>query len=463
MKKKKFPALTICILLTVTILFSFFIFRIHLSLTYTPGIYNETADALQNPYRGFYHIYGYMLSDDGALPDSISETLETEAASDTRLIMLQINLKNFRDTSLSDSALTQLDQILMAFCKTDKHLILRFLYDWNGDDTAAEPGERSAIENHMQQTAEVCNHYAERIYLLQGLFTGYYGEMHHSLYQSAEDMTALTQTLADAFDPLIFLAVRTPQQWRAITGISDPSGIPDNSQSTLAGRLGLYNDGMLGSETDTGTYGEGMRESELHFQTQLCETVPNGGEVIIDNPFNDAKAAISDLSDMHVSYLNENYDMAVLEKWKRTAYEGTDVFTGYSAYDYIAAHLGYRYVFRASNIQFHTFRDQTAQLQLTIENTGFSNSGRPFTLTFTLVNRETGHSVLLTHEADSRILKSGQTTILSVPLDVRNYEEGTYALYFSASDPTSGEQIAFANDLPLTQHGYQIGTLSLHQ
>ena len=102
-----------------------------------------------------------------------------------------------------------------------------------------------------------------------------------------------------------------------------------NLLSSLASRLGLYNDGMLGSANDTGTYGDKAaadldtnysdawtREDELAFQNDLCLYVPNGGEVIIDNVYNDFDNAVKDLSQMHVSYLNSEYDSTVLNKWK---------------------------------------------------------------------------------------------------------------------------------------------------
>ena len=113
---------------------------------------------------------------------------------------------------------------------------------------------------------------------------------------------------------------------------------------------------MLGTANDTGTYGDTaasadtyrsawVREDELSFQNELCNFVPNGGEVTLDNPLNDLAHAIQDLSRMHVSYLNSEHDPAVLDKWKAAAYKDkASVFNGLSGYDYIERHLGYRYV-----------------------------------------------------------------------------------------------------------------------
>ncbi len=78
---------------------------------------------------------------------------------------------------------------------------------------------------------------------------------------------------------------------------------------------------MLGSDLDLGTYGashdtfteenyvsKGNRTQELNYQNELCKSVPNGGEVVLDNRLNDIDNAVSALSTMHVSYLNYLYD-----------------------------------------------------------------------------------------------------------------------------------------------------------
>ena len=53
--------------------------------------------------------------------------------------------------------------------------------------------------------------------------------------------------------------------------------------------------------------------------------------MIIDNVYNDFDNAVKDLSQMHVSYLNSEYDSTVLNKWKETIINKTyDVWNGMS-------------------------------------------------------------------------------------------------------------------------------------
>lgn len=491
------------------------------TITYTPVSYTETTAYLDNPYIGYYHIYGYVLKDEPAYastadvpnipnPDN-TQTVE-------RLVEIQINLCRFREQPLTELALSQLDTILAAWSNTDYSLLLRFLYDWDGNALSAEPSDLSLILTHIEQAAGVFNKYASHIFTLQGLFTGNNGEMHHTNYSSSENLQTLAQKLAEVTDPSIYLAVRTPYQWRSITGSDSYEAFLTQKDSPFLHRLGLFNDGMLGSWNDTGTYMDRSREEELAFQEQLCQTVPNGGEVIIDNVFNDAENAIADMQKMHVTYLNSVHDAAVLNKWKETVYTRKDAFAGVSCYDYIRNHLGYRYVLRSSFFTKEaasTGSSRETVFHLSIENVGFANSYRPFSFVLSLVNTETDEIFSLPLAEDSSLLTSGSITTLSVPLSAfsdsalanpepvlseepsalsetettlsqessalseaettlsqepsalseteaaQTLPEGTYEIYFLTTDPCTGEAISYGNALTLSDKGYLLGTLSL--
>lgn len=428
------------------------LWRRYLPLSYEAVRGQETSAELLNPWRGFYEIYGYTLSDGDLLQDPKSGILEQQTK-DNRLVQLQINLKNFSGQSLSAHALSQLDEILGAWSDAGFQIILRFLYDWDGSADSTEPPDRTVITGHMRQTASVYNRYETHIFTLQGLYTGNFGEMHHSRFQSQEDLCTLTDTLAKETAPAIYLAVRTPRQWRSIA---------EKSRQSVTGRLGLFNDGMLGSATDTGTYeNSGIRAQEISFQNALCETVPNGGEVILDNPYNDGNAAVKDLAAMHITYLNSAYDPAVLTKWQNEVFLDTGLYHGLSMYDYIRDHLGYRYVFRDSEIRFSGLKDEGATLALSVENTGFAPAYRPFHVTLALKHADSGKIILLSPLPDSAPVAAGTVTELLFELPVREYQKGTYEVSFSFTDDTLEEPILFANDLSRSDRGYRIGTLTL--
>ena len=455
MKKSIVTVVPVCLLLISGILY-----LNTPDLTYTPAEYTESTEYLNNPYIGYYHIYSYILrnKNEYASPEDIPNIPDPETAQNAeRLVQIQINLRQFKKRSLSDTALSQLDTILSAWCSADYDLLLRFVYDWHGDGLYSEPQDISIVLQHMEQIAPVYNKYADHILMLQGLFTGSYGEMHTTRYSSDADMKLLAAKLAETADPSIYLSVRTPDQWRVITGADNYEELAAMPDNPFLNRLGLFNDGMFGTETDTGTYTR-PRAEEIAFQNVLCQTVPNGGEAIFDTPYNDLDNAVADMQLMHVSYLNGGYDPTVLQKWERSIYTGDDPFNGMNGFEYIRNHLGYRFVLRASEIlQDHA--EGQFMLRIAIENVGFSKSYRGFSFHLILLNTDTGETFPVTLKEDSTCLVSGEVTTLDIPLNTGDYPVGAYELYWQTVDDAFDEPILYGNDMPLTDRGYLLGTM----
>lgn len=456
-RKRLIRILSLTLLILCIILIVLCIRKIRF-LNYTPDNINESTAALSNPYAGFYTMTGITLSDTDtpSIPTALSST-----DSSTELVMLEINLLQYRDRDISDAALSHLDNYFASWKETGHQLIVRFLYDWNGDNLNSEPDTIDQVITHMKQVAPYVNKYDDIIYLMQGIFVGNCGEMNQSHYLNADSMTALMNTLDSNISSSIFLSVRTPLQRRLILNSAHTPEKADAFDGSLSSRLGLFNDGMLGSANDTGTYGDGShsaseplfawsRSDELNYQNKLCRYVPNGGEVITDNPYNDLENALSDLKTMHVSYLNKDYDPAVLNKWKQL-----------SGYDYIASHLGYRYVLESSHCTKASPLDTNADLTFTISNTGFSNAYRLFDVTLSVVDTNGERVDTIPVRADTRFWNAGETTTETVSLPVRNYKPGSYQLYINVSDPTLNRNIYLANDTSCTQYGYPMGHFSV--
>lgn len=438
-------------------------------IQYTPLHCPESTEELSNPYIGWYQVQRYLLSDTLSFDLDMITGLEQKPG----LVLLEINLQNYADCPVTSAGLKNLDTLLQSWETTKRQLIVRFLYDWDGDAGEQEPEELSLILEHMSQTASVLNQYSDCIYILQGIFIGSWGEMHGSDYANDEDMRTLMEHLNAVISPDIFLAVRTPEQWRFLTGETEPLSAGQTSGHSLAARLGLFNDGMLGSDTDLNTYqepssdypsdtsGKRSREEEIRFQNLLCTRVPNGGEVIIDNPHNDLAPAITYLKETRVSYLNRNYDEAVLSKWQAGRYSGEGPFYGMNGRDYIGRHLGYRYVLRASECTSPELPGEPALFSVTLENVGFSSSYVPFELSLSLAatERKTVYTVPL--QADIRSLSPGTRMVLSAPLELQDYMTGTYQICLKITDPATGCEVRLANDTVHTANGHVIGNLEI--
>lgn len=413
--------------------------------------FTESTQLLDNPYQGFYRIYRYTLSDE-------APPVET-ATPPVSLALLEINLKQYRGGRISEKGLAQLEEILGAWAGAHTKLILRFLYDWDGLAPVTEPESLAVILTHMEQISPIVNRRYDAVYCMQGLFIGNWGEMHHSRFGDSDLLKALAGQLHRLIHPAIFLSVRTPAQWRMLTGYS-PKHLPAEG---LAGRLGLFNDGILGSQTDLGTYadtqrrgGQGTREEELAFQETMCRRVPNGGEVVYNETLSALESAVRDLRTMHVSYLNADYDSRVLDRWRQTVWTGRDAFRGCDGYTYVQAHLGYRYLIRACRLQGGW---RTARVALTLENVGFSGALRPMETALVLRHTGSGACARRAFPTGLEHLSAGQKKSYAVKIPVHGLERGRYEVYFSAIDEISGQPILLANRNAVTEYGYLLGQL----
>ena len=476
MKKKlsfwgNIAVFTLCVALVIAA--SFYALSVRqLNVVYTPADSKESTADITNPFCGFYKINGYVLAEDKTARDADIWCQRSCKDTPYPLMLLEINLRNYADQDLSANALSQLNRIFKICEKKKKQIILRFLYDWDGKAQKTEPSDFYRIKNHIQQVSATVNAHADCIYILQGLFIGNNGEMNNTNYGDIDQMRQLAETLAKNISPSIYLAVRTPAQLRGILYSRTPMA-GQSDEGSLASRLGLFNDGMLGSVYDLGTYDDtpltsasefneqGTRSEELLFQNKLCQYVPNGGEVTVDNEYNDLENAIADLATMHVSYLNAEHDPEVLSKWKNSVYTGSDIFSGVNGFDYMSAHLGYRYRLKTSSLAFRSLLDDTARLYLTIENTGFSSAYRTFETTLVLKNENTGESEDLETNIDNTSIAGNDESIFRLELDVRSLKKGTYTLELKMTDPATKTVIHFANTGYETSDTIPVGTFTL--
>ena len=90
--------------------------------------------------------------------------------------------------------------------------------------------------------------------------------------------------------------------------------------------------------------------------------MPVGGEAVNANIENDGQKAIFYLKKLHISYLNSQYDLQVLDKWKNE-----QMPTGISIYDYITKNLG-------AVLQIRKIKEDIIgkYVRITVVNTGFA-------------------------------------------------------------------------------------------
>ena len=179
--------------------------------------------------------------------------------------------------------------------------------------------------------------------------------------------------------------------------------------------------------------------------------------MIINNSYNDIESAVSALSEMRVSYLNMDYDEEVLNKWKKSQYNGENGYT------YIGKRLGYRYVLMDSDIYDLSFSTQRANYRITVKNQGFAPAYKKFVPSLVFVKSNTGEKKSVNISGDNRTWYPGEESVLSGTVDLTTYENGYYDVYFYLNNPDTNEEIEFANSSTANENGYYLGQMVITQ
>lgn len=435
----------------------------------------EKAEALSNPYCGLYSIFRFYADSERMYPEEL--LLEEVTVSPSRqLCLIEINLVHFNDRPLSDEALSMVYRIFKHFSSQGKQLIVRFMYDWEGKGIVNEPKDIEIILNHMEQLTPILREYTESIYILQGLFIGSWGEMHNSRYLSERHMTQLAKKLYHSTGELTQIALRCPSFWRMIFRTFQPLNADTAFSTSQKSRFSLFNDGIMASDSDFGTYGKipakdskqhsdkWIRRDELYFQNQLCRYVSNGGEVINDCELNDAGNAIHTLKTMRISYLNSDYDEKVIEKWKNSRSGETGIlWRDKTAFEYVAAHLGYRFTIDSVDVTWEAGQNDKLKASITIVNKGFAPCYHKFEVK--LVIKTASYSEIHEYpvDTDTRLWMPDEKIEIEAVIDSSDYAQQNYILYLGIYDPRTKQPIQLANTFSAADHFglYKLGSIVL--
>lgn len=293
----------------------------------------ESTDYDGNPSKGWYGLYPFVISEEPDFDNLVWSLADGDVIALVRIDIGRRQPGVGTGSPFTDAELDRADRILTWFEKHSREVILRITYDTEGKGMEHEPSLIKNVAGHMRQLGPVIAAHADNIIVHQGIFVGSWGEMHDSKFLSENAVCELYETLVSACGNKVRIAVRTPMQHRFIMKyLTRYMGTGNADTDTDILRPALYNDAILSSEDDMCTYAGG-RTVWADYQDEVCTYAVCGGEVIHDNPLNDYDNAVKELANMHVTYLNRQYDMAVLDKWRSN-----------NGYDYIGTHLGYRFV-----------------------------------------------------------------------------------------------------------------------
>lgn len=381
-------------------------------IAFIPEKLEECSEDILNPSRGWYTIYPFQI-EKSIDPEELKWCLRDKES----IALVQLDLGAYAEKPLDFSALNHMKEILQFFKSYEKDVILRPVYDLEGKGLEHEPNNPDLLLKHMEQIGMLLKEAEHSVYLFQGLLIGSWGEMHSSRYTSEEAMLKLYGCIKSYLGDNIPLAVRTPVIWRRL--IEQEKYMQNQYFYT-----GLFHDAMFASPSDMGTYGVMTREAagwkqswtrseEIRFMSCINEKIPYGGEVLAGEE-RSMQSMISEMRRLHVNYLNRAYDRKRLDEWKKVAWTGEDEYHGQSGYDYVGAHLGYRFVVSNSRQKAYHRMTKKVEVEFTIENVGFGNCPQEAELVVCVEQGEESYEDAL--ELDLKDVRSGESKELTVLL-----------------------------------------------
>ena len=341
--------------------------------------YEESIEEISNPDQGFYRPVYVKINENGAMynKDVIN--------SQTQLYHLRCDISAFSaavnkaaDKPVTDEALKGLDALLFFLKENDKNAIVRFAYDPGYSGSADKEPALDVMLGHVESVCSVLNRYVNTVTAIETGLIGPWGEMHTSAAADPAHITPIINAFLTAASEIPVL-VRTPEMiYNYINVSEDKVEEISISPDEKAYRLGLYNDGYLGSESDLGTYIN--RERDINFLSVQNAHLPFGGEVTVpDSPLHNIEACLPEMNKIHLSYLNTEWDNRVIEKWKKTFYtEACGLEKQYynkTAFTYIQNRLGYRFVLKNS-VFTYSATSEKLNVRLKLQNLGFGNLNR---------------------------------------------------------------------------------------
>ena len=150
----------------------------------------ESTDILENPARGWYGIYTFPVQE-----QIDPEELRWSLREGESLALVLLDIYKYRSMPLDRTALENIRNILSFFMQHKKDVILRPVYDREGNGHACEPDSFAQVMEHLTQIGKILKSMKHSVFIFQGMLVGSWGEMHDSRYLSPEQMRQMKNSM----------------------------------------------------------------------------------------------------------------------------------------------------------------------------------------------------------------------------------------------------------------------------
>jgi hypothetical protein len=330
----------------------------------TERLFQESKENFANPERGLYsqRTTGRMSG------------LEKLREQGVTLVLVEMDLRGFKETELTPGKLEELRESLAAARGAGLKVIFRAAYGFTDRDYRADPKDLRLIIGQVKQIGAVLRDNADTLFAVQAGFLGPWGEWHGSNWGDPPSLAArraVLFALLDAVPAPIPIQVRRPMFIRDTfnmesAGFVAPKSGP--SGGSKLSRVGWHDDAFLALPDDMGTYAEAGwdRERELLWCENHDRSAPFGGETVGVSASTSIDEVVREMELLHLSYLNNAYHPKTLQHWHESQIHGEN------AYGYIERHMGYRLVAQKLRYSTEAGAGGRFSFELTLTNAGFA-------------------------------------------------------------------------------------------
>lgn len=303
-----------------------------------------------------------------------------------------------KNQDLTEDALNVLQETFDNIRKNSGHVIVRICYDpWYNGRSNVTPDHEWVLK-HVKQLAPVLSKNTDVIVALEMGMHGAYGEMHSDTNITYDRVAEAVNLMLRNTPTELKILTRTGNYSAKVLGF-DNWGVDFNidgekfkeiakAKGDTMYRVGMFNDGYLGTQYDYGTWGADCktsicREEGVAWLEKYGINTPYGGEALTtaDNyqVINTPEFLAYEGFRTHTSYLNIQWNNKLIDSWKKTPFKQKDFdydparVDSLSGFKYINDHLGYRFVLRESWMSDTVGDDGVLRAKLRIQNVGFGN------------------------------------------------------------------------------------------
>ena len=303
-----------------------------------------------------------------------------------------------KNQDLTEDALNVLQESLDSIRAIRGFAVVRICYDpWYNGRSNVTPDHEWVLK-HVKQLAPVLSKNTDVIVALEMGMHGAYGEMHSDTNITYDRIAEATNLMLRSTPPELKILTRTGNYSAKVLGF-DNWGVDFHidgekfaeiakAKGDTMYRVGMFNDGYLGTQYDYGTWGADCktsicREEGVAWLEKYGINTPYGGEALTTaenyQVINTPEFLSYEGFRTHTSYLNIQWNNNLIDSWKKTLFnvkdfdydfERVDSLTGFK---YINDHLGYRFVLRESWVTDTVGEDGIFKAKVRIQNVGFGN------------------------------------------------------------------------------------------